>query len=751
MIATISNSVGLWADQFSSLPRGRLVKDVAPTFTNLPTTRTYSDKTPATTIMTVTAADGNSGDQATLSVTLTTNIDKFDVSSNSIAPKASWTWSVGIYDVSVVVMDQCGNSASSTLKIVIENTAPEISNLPSASDLSEDITSEAKLQDLAVTDVQTYTCAINDVTPSSGISKFILKQASGTTVYSIYSTENPDLKYSLVSQYKINVTCTDLYSVTSWGEFTVNIIPNKPPVLDKLPATQAISAKTTATGTEVFSALATDPDSSQIFYNKTCSPSPCPFEIYGDGKIKAIEDLLLHKVPAYDVYVYAYDGRTLVGPETLTININDINHVPVINNLPTSTITVPENTVVGTGVFTVKVTDQDPTDTHTYTATFSPAEGQAYFTVDANTGEISVKSSLDYETLRTQNKLTFDVTITTNDGRENSISKQITFLVTDVNEQQTGFVKSLYTIETGEGQSGNVLANPFAGTQVLEPDFYDSQTFTLDCGANQGKFRMDSSTGQITQSVEYDLDSAGKEQEVVTCTVRATDKGGHSVTTQLSIIVNEINDNPPVLDKGSYSYFVSQCTPVGSAIAQVITTDKDIKPEHKDVTFTLTPGAGFLVGNDGKIHVGQDLCNVPVGTKYDLTLTAANADGLTDTAPVTIVITDPTTTTSTTSTTTTTTTAPPSDGTGTSRNDFFDNPENLAWFIPAVLLAALLMLLFIYFLYKCFRHPGSLSRVCCKRKTSPRRKVKEPQKIEGKYEWNVWSHSDYTDNKIEMR
>jgi hypothetical protein len=41
-----------------------------------------------------------------------------------------------------------------------------------------------------------------------------------------------------------------------------------------------------------------------------------------DGKIKATEDLSLHKVPAYDVFVYAYDGRTLVGPETLTININ---------------------------------------------------------------------------------------------------------------------------------------------------------------------------------------------------------------------------------------------------------------------------------------------------------------------------------------------------------------------------------------------------------------------------------------------
>lgn len=57
------------------------------------------------------------------------------------------------------------------------------------------------------------------------------------------------------------------------------------------------------------------------------------------------------------------------------------------------------------------------------------------------------------------------------------------------------------------------------------------------------------------------------------------------------------------------------------------------------MTFDLTSNVGFLVGNDGKIHVAQDLCDVPVGTKYDLTLTASNADGLKDTAPVTVVIT----------------------------------------------------------------------------------------------------------------
>lgn len=64
--------------------------------------------------------------------------------------------------------------------------------------------------------------------------------------------------------------------------------------------------------------------------------------------------------------------------------LTDINHVPEINNLPGATVTVPENTAVGTGVFTVAVTDADPGDTHTYTMTYSPAEGDAHFSVNTN-------------------------------------------------------------------------------------------------------------------------------------------------------------------------------------------------------------------------------------------------------------------------------------------------------------------------------------------------------------------------------
>lgn len=116
------------------------------------------------------------------------------------------------------------------------------------------------------------------------------------------------------------------------------------------------------------------------------------------------------------------------------------------------------------------------------------------------------------------------------------------------------------------------------------------------------------------------------------------DKGGYIVLIQLLIIVNEINDNVFVLDKGSYFYFVLQCMFVGFLIGQVIFIDKDVKFEYKDVIFDFILNVGFLVGNDGKIYVVQDLCDVFVGIKYDFMFIVFSVDGLKDIVLVIIVI-----------------------------------------------------------------------------------------------------------------
>lgn len=47
----------------------------------------------------------------------------------------------------------------------------------------------------------------------------------------------------------------------------------------------------------------------------------CVFAIAA-GEILATTDLSSHTVPGFDLYIYVYDGKTLVGPRTLTVIIS---------------------------------------------------------------------------------------------------------------------------------------------------------------------------------------------------------------------------------------------------------------------------------------------------------------------------------------------------------------------------------------------------------------------------------------------
>lgn len=44
------------------------------------------------------------------------------------------------------------------------------------------------------------------------------------------------------------------------------------------------------------------------------------------GEILATSDLTSHTVPGYDLYIYVNDGKTLVGPRTLTVIISGSKH-----------------------------------------------------------------------------------------------------------------------------------------------------------------------------------------------------------------------------------------------------------------------------------------------------------------------------------------------------------------------------------------------------------------------------------------
>ena len=66
-----------------------------------------------------------------------------------------------------------------------------------------------------------------------------------------------------------------------------------------------------------------------------------------------------------------------------------MNEPPVITNLPYD-VTVSENSALSSTVYEIQVSDKNPDDTHTYTATFVPESGEALLSIDPTSKNLAV-------------------------------------------------------------------------------------------------------------------------------------------------------------------------------------------------------------------------------------------------------------------------------------------------------------------------------------------------------------------------
>ena len=94
---------------------------------------------------------------------------------------------------------------------------------------------------------------------------------------------------------------------------------------------------------------------------------------------------------------------------------------------------------------------------------------------------------------------------------------------------------------------------------------------------------IDSTTGLLSYSVEYDLDKAGTASRL-DCDVTISDNE-YSDTAHLNITILEENDNTPVFDHEEYTFFVSTDSVVGTYVGDVHARDGDIGPHGEKIIF----------------------------------------------------------------------------------------------------------------------------------------------------------------------
>ena len=339
-----------------------------------------------------------------------------------------------------------------------------------------------------------------------------------------------------------------------------------------------------------------------------------PFGFDDDGNIVVAGALDYETISQYTLTITATDenGTPMTTEDgtaittTAVINVGDVNDAPTlsVSYATGSAGTINEN--IGTDVAGITFTADDVDAGDSVTYAIKGGTGENIFTIDEDTGAISLASgqSLDYETT---SSYTLNIAVSDKAGIEsNPVS--VTINVQDVNDAPT---------LSAPHASGTIDENVDAGTTVTgitftadDVDAGDSVTYAIKGGTGENIFTIDADDGTISlasgQSLDYEATNS------YTLNIAVNDKAGaESNPVSVTINVQDANDAPTLSADsalGTIDENVVAETPVTGIIF-----DRDDEDAGDSVTYAIKGGTGediFTIdADDGTISLasGQSL------------------------------------------------------------------------------------------------------------------------------------------------
>ncbi|KAK7469931.1 hypothetical protein BaRGS_00036035 [Batillaria attramentaria] len=412
------------------------------------------------------------------------------------------------------------------------------------------------------------------------------------------------LNYAIAAQYTITVVCEDHEDNTQTATTSdpqVNVLPNEFPDFDDYPSvtTASVSATGASVGDTVYTASATDPEGNSITYQMTQSPDSGYFDIDPNtGEITVARSLEAVTDLSSTLTVTACDPKGCNADTlTVTVPITDQNTAPSIDNLP-ATVSVLETATAGHILETLTITDAQGQRVTT-TCSVSPASESykfAYDTVSKRLKLATVSSGqtlLDYDSGTRQYK----ITCIADDGALSSSGDVLTVNVENVNEAPV-FSSSMYYCTLTESDAGVSQCSP--NLLALDPDG-DTIIYTFLPGNNSERFTYSSATDTVSFAVDYDVDNNVMPTTAIV-TIQVTDPLGLTATSQITITVEDANDNTCDFTDITLTSTIDQSVPVGTILAAFTATDADLTFPNNDVTYETISGDTpyFYIFADGQ-------------------------------------------------------------------------------------------------------------------------------------------------------
>uniref|UniRef100_A0A1I8PJD7 Cadherin-related tumor suppressor n=1 Tax=Stomoxys calcitrans TaxID=35570 RepID=A0A1I8PJD7_STOCA len=327
----------------------------------------------------------------------------------------------------------------------------------------------------------------------------------------------------------------------------------------------------------------------------------------------------------YTLIVIATDnGKPPLYSECM-VNINIVdanNHAPKFEkSLYLSP--VPEHARVGQRV--VKVQAHDSLDTGVNAEihySSSEGNGTGYFAIGTHDGWISLAKSLE---VSPNTQFSLLVKAADHGVPSKADEAKVTIIVTGENYYTPEFLPQSYQVIVPENEPiGSTILTLTANDRDEGPN--GMLRYAIAGGNERSEFRIDAETGAVIIQEPLDYDTIQEYH----LNISVQDLGFKPKTgmAQLTVILTDINDNPPLFNQSQYHAFIAENKPPQSYVFKAMAKDKD-SPKNAIIHYSINGGPDKAYFN---IHPSTGIITSAVRFDYEekqeyvLQIMAANPD-----------------------------------------------------------------------------------------------------------------------------
>ncbi|XP_076876941.1 protocadherin Fat 3 [Brachyhypopomus gauderio] len=323
--------------------------------------------------------------------------------------------------------------------------------------------------------------------------------------------------------------------------------------------------------------------------------------VHGEWKVFVKQPLDRENQDRYLLNISATDGLfiTYVIVEVTVMDAND--NSPICNQTLYET-SFPEDIAINSIILSIGAADFDIGSNSEIQYSLYGI-GVEDFYIDSKTGELKTAALIDREKTAGY-KLIAQAT----DGGGLLCRSEISLTVLDVNDNAPSFFFTEFLATVFESAA---CKTPVTRLQASDPDQGMNRRLMYSLvDSADGVFSVDPFSGVVILEKPLDRELQDSYRVRVQASDQVGEAGSLSTQVDLTVLVLDVNDNPPVFQKQDYSVTVPEDVAVGSEVLRVFATSEDIGL-NAEIHYTISTGnelGQFSIEEDtGTIYVAGEL------------------------------------------------------------------------------------------------------------------------------------------------